>query len=617
VNLSGTAVFCATNHGFRVAVSDPTVVIDGNDSRIIADVDSNLSGVWTPSQRVDLASLDLTGITPEQLTTSNGVKWNNVPASFTETGGKAFCGVSTPACGYTTGTAMDAITVQAPTSALVDQYNSECGVAATSRVINAWTPATAAPSLSGGLATTSPSTIDWGFRSSFRSYVYNAMAFGGGTASKALQALEPATRNPDNLPAANTAGFSFPVGSGTYKANDPLSTVDDQAVVNGSGGALFCNTVHGFWVSISRPTVVIDGANSRIIADISSNETGVWKTKQRVDLASLNLNGITPTYNKSGSEVSWGSVPATLNVAFATYEVGQALDPITVAVKTPYDTSDLGALATYVSTNLPFPNATAADGGCEVGVPAGGSAANARTIDENVSFGGTEAWYASPSAPAAVPAVSGTAVTAGGLDWGFRRSLRASINATGQFNLAGGATAKDPFVGSGPGSVGSGGAMGDAGDYFTWPSTTGIYNPNGAGDADDQLVLKTAGTVAFCQSQSAQRYATIFTDPTVVIDGANSRITMNVMTRYRLSWVRAKVDFASIDLTGVTIGSTTAGGVTTKTWTFPDATGTPAVGPVALTADGEKMVRMLATGTYVAGLGLDGATIRASFPEAE
>ena len=159
-----------------------------------------------------------------------------------------------------------------------------------------------------------------------------------------------------------------------------------------------------------------------------------------------------------------------------------------------------------------------------------------------------------------------------------------------------------------------------AGRHFIWPaasSSTGFYDAAGAGNADDRLVLRTTGRVAFCQSESAQAYGTVLSNPTIVIEGTKSRITIDMATRYRLSWVRGVVDIATLNLSdpGVVINESDSSGTTTVTWSFPAATGTPAVGPVTLTADGEAVLNMLAKNTYVAGLGLDAVTISAAFPE--
>lgn len=219
----------------------------------------------------------------------------------------------------------------------IDQYNEECGVGVASRAIDSWPAAMPLPTLSNASATTSPTSVSWGFKASFRGYVYGTMA-AAGKADSALQALDGATRS--GFPLDPTRGFAFPVSDGQYSANG-AGPGDDQAVINGSGTALLCNSEHSFWASISDPTIVIDGENSRIVATISQNingngmfgELGPWQTPQRVDLANLDLESVTPTENGSGT--TYADVPVSLSESaapFATYPAGTALDPITVTI---------------------------------------------------------------------------------------------------------------------------------------------------------------------------------------------------------------------------------------------------------------------------------------------
>ncbi len=626
VNATGDSVFCATGHDFRVVISNPTVVVDGDDSRIVADVDTNLTGVWTEKQRIDLAELDLTPAVQKDAVspaTGSSVTWADVPATLTAAGADAICGTGEQAaCTYEEGTELDPITVSVdiPSQVGNDTYFAQCGVGANEKTSGNKPGASPLPVFEDSLDVVAGNPINWGFRTAFRGYVYGSNTAPGSPTP--LNALDGASRVPGGDP---TRGFSFPATGGVYTANDPADTSDDQAVINGSGTSLFCNNAHGFWAAISNPTIVIDGADSRIVADIASNETGKWVTKQRVDLADLDISNNEPIYNYSGSRVDWGSVPATLSAdaaPFATYSAGTPLDAINVSLQTPYDNSDLNALATYVSTELPFPLPDATQGGCTLGAAVD---ANGQTIDSAQAAPAAATnpiWKSNPARPAALPTLTGaTALTGGGLDWGFRSSLRGSLNSTGEFNLAGGTTANATYFGNGPGgtprTAPAPGAMSGAGKFFTWPAAStaiGSYAANGAGTADDQAIVNLGGTVAFCQTQSAQLYGTIFSNPTVVIDGANSRITMDVATRYRLSWVRARVDFATLDLTdpGLAVNSTDNAGTTTVSWTLPDAVSN--VGPVKLTAAGESMVNMLSRSAYVAGLGLDGVTIRASYP---
>jgi hypothetical protein len=70
----------------------------------------------------------------------------------------------------------------------------------------------------------------------------------------------------------------------------------------------------------------------------------------------------------------------------------------------------------------------------------------------------------------------------------------------------------------------------------------------------------------------------------------------------------------NLDNSGDTNSAVDENGVKMVTWGFPAAVGSPAVGPVTLTSDGEQVVNMLQKSAYVAGLGLDGLTVRATVP---
>jgi hypothetical protein len=512
---------------------------------------------------------------------------------------------------------------------LIDPYLGQCNVAAKTKAEGQIPDPAADPALTDSFETVAPTTLNWGFKGDFRGYIV-------GVAGGSLHALDGAVAN--GAPPVYSS-FGFPVTDGEYADNDPIDMTDDQAVVESEGTALLCGTKHGFRIAISNPTVIVDGDDSRIVADVDANLSGTWIPTQSVHIADLNLDGITPFYNRSGSEVNWGSVPATLSDDGAdaicggdpncVYGPGTALDPIGVAVKTPYDTGVGGAdaaswnaLANYVSTELPFPIPLATEGGCTLPAAAGGSNSTARTVDENLGYGGSAtAWNADGAQPAPAPTLTGgTALTAGDFEWGVRRSLRATVNGTGEFNLFGGATASHPYKGNGgTGTPLMGNSKVEPAKFFRWASAGGTYKANGAGNADDQLVLRTAGRVAFCQLQSAQLYATILTDPRIVIDGSESRITVDVLTRYRLSWVRGRVDIAKLDLTdpGATVTENTASGTTTVEWKFAaaneDAVPAP-TGPIDLTKAGEAVLNMIAPTTYKEGIPLDAAAIKVSFP---
>lgn len=498
----------------------------------------------------------------------------------------------------------------------LDPYFAQCGFEATSKVTSDAPAPPPLPILSDAKSIVGPHGLTWSIKSSFANYVQSVHALNG--------ASRPGS------------AFQLPVAGGGYAVNDLLDTSDDQAVVDLSGTALFCMPSHEFRVAISNPTIVIDGEDSRIVADFDSNFNGVWIPDHPVAFASLDLEGITPFYNHSGSEVTWEAIPATLTGIGAEalcggdshcpYGPGTELDPITVTINTPYETgaqdaAAWNALAKYVEEELPFPLPQANLGGCDLTVPAGGSTAAARTIDENHAYGGsTSTWAHNGARSAPVPDLTGPTVTEGRFDWGFRSSLRASINATGEFNLFGTSASHSPYYGFGGLTPISSprtpqGEMGAADRYFSWPVSNGVYDAgNPANDKDDRLVVRTTGRVAFCQTQSAQLYGTVFSNPTIVIDGAKSRITIDVMTRYRLSWVRGTVDVASLDLNRATILSSSESGIETVQWTFDGPSSEPATSGVTLTKAGEAVLRALSPNTYVEGLPLDGSTITVSFP---
>jgi len=523
---------------------------------------------------------------------------------------------------------------------LQDPYLAQCGLEATSKVAGTLTPAAPLPNMTGAKTLVDSPDLAWGFKASFRSYL---QMFNG-----SLHALDGAGRDG----AGPFDGFTFPIADGSYKVNDPADTADDQAVVNGTGTSVYCNPQHFFRIVISNPTVVIDGANSRLVADVDMNMNGEWTPAQRVDLADLDLSGSAPFYNRNGSEVTWDQVPASLTAdgrkAFCRpaegdlpeqclYDEGEPLDPVTVTAKTEYpvgtDAEGQAALADYVKTELPFPLTNRTLGGCELPEATGGSTGAARTIDEwhywndqaTPPAAPAYQWVDSAKRPAAQPDMDGgSAVSDGSLAWGLRQGLRSSNYANGEFNLAGGVTASHDYYGNGGGLSAPqynqyNTALGGPAGFFTWPAAdvAGTYKADGA---DRKLVLRTEGRVAICntryQAPFLMAYGTVLSNPTVVIDGADSRITVDVATRYRLSWVRGTVDLVKFDADDAVVSEDTTGGATTVEWELPAPTynPAPASGPVTLTKDGEAVINMLGASAYVEGTVMDSPTITATFP---
>lgn len=420
------------------------------------------------------------------------------------------------------------------TPPVIDPYAAQCGLPATSEAQGNVTPAAPAPALSGALSA-SGGTIGWGFRLSFREYV---ATIAGGSAT----AIAPATLVAPPPTPVQVGTFKFPASAGKYLANtsDPG---DDQAVIDGDGEAVFCafHKGKGFRITLSNPTVILDGGDSRLVADVATNMTGTITRAQRVDVATIEPGDAEIAYDEGPRTVSWEAMPTQLieegldamqlcnpKAPSCVYNVGDALDPLTVEIDEPWGQ----ATACDLSGISPMPEPTV-----------------------------TPSWPAAPAAPAGLPSLtSPLSVDSGAINWGVRNALRNTINGTGEFNLLDGATSSHLVNPK---------EMSGAGKFFTWPATSGQYEPGTPG----RLVLHAKGTVGLCQIEPMQAYGTVISDPTLVLDGANSRLVLNVSTLFRNSWTSfGPIDAVSLEIGKVEVSSAPGPGASeeTTTWTFPD-----------------------------------------------
>lgn len=454
---------------------------------------------------------------------------------------------------------------------IVDPYASQCALSVTEKAAGTAPGPDSPPSLTGPVALNG-GKIDWGFKSSFRSYVF----FSGG----ALVSIAPAEVLNPPLPAPQTGSFRFPASTGSYVVGDPGDSSDDQAIVDGTGEIVLCNSPHEFRIVLSNPTVTIDGEASRLTVDVDTNMSGIWTPTQRVDLATLDVDGVSPFYNEDAKAVTWSGLPVTLteageqalqlcnpmNPGPCDYEEGDSLDALTVELKT--DTA----------VAWPF------GAGCSLGIPATASS-----------------WPEAPAALAALPTLTAPeSIATGTINWGVRNALRSTVNTNGVFNLAGGATSSHP--------VSPTKEMSGPGKYFTWPAVSGSHEAGTPG----RLVLNGTGSVGLCNT--AHGYGTVLANPTVVIDGVNSRLVMDVSTRLGTSWTSGRVDLAGVATAAVekTVVAGPGAGEETITWTFPDLGADNAPGGTAANADDEdsanSSVKLAAGGT--SGLNLLGGSYK-------
>jgi hypothetical protein len=209
--------------------------------------------------------------------------------------------------------------VTTPPALPVDPFGADCPIGVTSQA-----PASGAtvsdPAPVGTAAT--GGTFAWGFKQTFRNYIVN---IAGGS----LLGRLGATYAPDAFT------FAFSGGSTSEPQTAPV-----KAVLHHTGTAIFCGLQHGFRIAIGNPTVVIDGAASQLIADVSANNTGALSDPERVSLATLDLTGITPAYDGIGKTLTWTGIPASLTAQASTvfggfYGANTPLDPLTVVATVP------------------------------------------------------------------------------------------------------------------------------------------------------------------------------------------------------------------------------------------------------------------------------------------
>ncbi|WP_433533313.1 HtaA domain-containing protein [Micromonospora sp. CA-263727] len=89
----GTVVFSYPAHFFTITLANPTVVVDGAGSSLLADVDLQVSGGGFEPVQMTQAAIATLGTSATNPTVSDGtVTWTNLTSTLTETGASAFAG---------------------------------------------------------------------------------------------------------------------------------------------------------------------------------------------------------------------------------------------------------------------------------------------------------------------------------------------------------------------------------------------------------------------------------------------------------------------------------------------------------------------------------------------
>ncbi|WP_078987140.1 HtaA domain-containing protein [Streptomyces sp. XY332] len=292
-------------------------------------------------------------------------------------------------------------------------------VAALAALLCALLPATAAHAAG---RTVQGGRLDWGIKSSFQSYVTGPVAKGSFKLKNG---------------AATVGGslFRFHSATGSY---DPETGAFEAAF---SGGVVFQghqkpDGSYELDLTVSRPTVKINGGSGTLYADVSSKakDTGAVTTRTQVPFAALGLGGV--NMKGGGSPIALTGIPATLTdqgaKAFAGYySAGAQLDPVSLSADVK---------AAPAAETAPAASASA-----------------------------------QPSQPAQDPQAAQGAFTDAAVDWGVRRTFREYVTGAigrGKWTLAEGAQ--------------------DGGALFRFPQGKGAYDGR-----KGTLDAAFAGTVHF------------------------------------------------------------------------------------------------------------------------
>jgi hypothetical protein len=180
----------------------------------------------------------------------------------------------------------------------------------------------------------------WGVLAGWRKYVLGN--FGPGSVGT-ITTADGASAHGD---LAQPSGFiGFPAAGGTFEKG--LYGATDKLVLRTQGSVTFAKPGHCIVeVKLADLVVTLDGAGSSLALDsvydidtpegMSCGPNPAVATTD-VTFATLNLNGIAPTYSGGGKTITWSAIPATLTAAGAAafgtgYPEGEALDPVTVTV---------------------------------------------------------------------------------------------------------------------------------------------------------------------------------------------------------------------------------------------------------------------------------------------
>ncbi|MEU5997251.1 HtaA domain-containing protein [Streptomyces sp. NPDC047197] len=315
-----------------LTISRPTVKISGGSGTLYADMVSKEKGTGkvTSSAQVPLATLGMSGIGMKG--GAGPIALNNLPATLTSQGAKAFAGY------YTAGTELDRVSLSADLAAKAGPGSDKPSKKPS--------PKPSKPSKSeqdkAKAGRIEDAAVDWGVRRTFREYVTGSIAKGEWKLSAGAQ--------------DGGALFRFPQGEGTYDKKEQSLDADFAGAVRFTGE-------HGLDLALSKVAVEVKDGKGTLFADVDSKgskgDKGV--TLRKAPLITFAAEELKP---KDGL-VSLTEVPSKLTADGAKafggmYKAGSAMDPLSLAVGLDAD-AKLPVLPDLGSSASPTPQAKKAE----------------------------------------------------------------------------------------------------------------------------------------------------------------------------------------------------------------------------------------------------------------
>ncbi|MFD7867553.1 HtaA domain-containing protein [Streptomyces sp. NPDC059783] len=327
----GSVNFSAHGGVLDITLSDLKLSTSGTGGAITADV-ATPQGT---ANDVAVADLDLSAVRPGQ-GTGGAMVFKDIPATLTKAGSEAFNGqykegeVLDPATLTVTAVKAPTEPTEKPTTKPTDPTTKPT-TKPTEKPTTEPTGSTPKPTpTSTATATGRPAsqgeivdgTLDWGVKSSFRSYVTGPIAHGR------VETTAGAT--------ATGQGYRFPDATGRFDAGKQTLTASFDGKVRFLGHEE--NGSYALDLALTGLEIRAEGTKGRLVADVTAKDRATGKTSTYTALTVADLRLPAGGLTAKNGVVTLSAVPATLTADGAAkvfggmYKAGEQLDALTVAV---------------------------------------------------------------------------------------------------------------------------------------------------------------------------------------------------------------------------------------------------------------------------------------------